>query len=44
MTKRSMALTELADKGRDVDILRDMLRHVSQQLVDIEVANRCNAC
>jgi putative transposase len=43
MTKKNIALTELAGKGSDIDILRDMLGYVYQQLMDIEVANHCKA-
>jgi putative transposase len=43
MTKPSIALTELAEKGGDVDMLRDMLQFVAQQLMDMDVEGRCGA-
>jgi hypothetical protein len=43
MTKKSMALMGLADKGIDVDILREVLGLVSQWLMNIEVAIKSNA-
>ncbi len=43
MTKTSMALTELAEKGPDVDMLREMLEFATQQLMELDVANRCGA-
>ena len=30
-TKATMALTELAEKGADVDLLREMIRYVAQR-------------
>ncbi len=43
MTKTSMALTELAEKGPDIDMLREMLEFATQQLMELDVANRCGA-
>ena len=41
--KRTMALTELAEKGADVDLLREMNRFVAQQLMDMGVEMLCGA-
>ncbi|HUZ49125.1 MAG TPA: IS256 family transposase [Candidatus Dormibacteraeota bacterium] len=43
MTKASMALTELAEKGPDLDMLREMLEFATQRLMEFEVENRCGA-
>ena len=37
MTKLSIALTELAEKGADVDVLREMLQFVTQRMMDLDV-------
>uniref|UniRef100_E6PDP2 Transposase of ISCARN47, IS256 family n=3 Tax=mine drainage metagenome TaxID=410659 RepID=E6PDP2_9ZZZZ len=43
MTTPSMALTELVEKGADVDVLREMLQFVSQRMMDFDVEGRCGA-
>ena len=43
MTKPSIALTELAEKGADVDVLREMLQFVTQRLMEMDVEGRCGA-
>jgi putative transposase len=43
MAKTSIALTELAEKGPDVDFVRDMLRHAAQRLMDMDVEELCGA-
>ena len=43
MTKASMALTELAEKGADLDMLREMLEFATQRLMEFDVENRCGA-
>lgn len=43
MTKTSMALTELAEKGPDLDILREMLEFATQRLMEFDAENRCGA-
>jgi putative transposase len=43
MTKASMALTELAEKGADNDLLRDMVQFVAQRLMDMDVESLCAA-
>jgi putative transposase len=43
MTKATMALTELAEKGPDVDVLRQMIHFVAQRLMDMDVEQLCGA-
>jgi putative transposase len=43
MTKASMALADLAEKGADVDVLREMLQFVAQRLMEADVEGRCGA-
>ena len=43
MTKVSMALAELAEKGPDSDIVRELVGHVVQRLMSFEVQNLCDA-
>lgn len=43
MTKPSMALAELAEKGADTDIVRDLLAYIAQRLMDLDVEGRCGA-
>lgn len=43
MTKVSMALAELAEKGPDSDIVRELVSHVVQRLMSFEVQNPCEA-
>jgi putative transposase len=43
MTKASMALTELAEKGPDVDVLRQMIQFVAQRLMELDVETLCGA-
>jgi putative transposase len=40
MTKVSMALADLAEKGADTDVLREMLQFVAQRLMEADVAGR----
>jgi len=42
-TKSTIALTELAEKGADADLLRDMLQFVAQRLMDMDVESLCAA-
>ena len=37
MPKRSISLTELAEQGSDIDVLRPMIRYVAQRLMDLDV-------
>jgi putative transposase len=43
MTKPTMALAELAEKGPDADLLRDMIQYVAQRLMELDVEGRCGA-
>ncbi len=43
MTKTSIALSELAEKGADVDMLREMIGFMSQRLMEMDVEARCGA-
>ena len=43
MTKATMALTGLAEKGPDVDVLRQMIQFVAQRLMDLDVETLCGA-
>ena len=42
-TKNTIALAELAEKGTDADLLRDMLQFVAQRLMDMDVESLCAA-
>ncbi len=39
MTKTSIALTELVEKGADQDFLRDLVAHVVERLMAMDVDN-----
>ena len=39
----TFALTELAEKGADVDELRQMVQFMAQRLMEIDVEARCGA-
>ncbi len=43
MTNPNDALLELADKGADIDMLRQMVQFMAQRLMDIDVQGRCGA-
>jgi putative transposase len=43
MTKTSIALTELAEKGADVDFVREMLHFAAQRLMEMDVQEICGA-
>ena len=43
MTNPNHALLELADKGADVDMLRQMVQFMAQRLMDMDVEGRCGA-
>src|SRR5512139_1751279 len=42
-TKTTIALAELAEKGADVDLVREMIRHVAQRMMDMDAENLCAA-
>jgi putative transposase len=43
MTTPTIALGELAEKGADVDMLRQMVQFMAQQLMEIDAQGRCGA-
>src|SRR5262245_7443654 len=43
MTKPTMALAELAEKGPDADLLREMIQYVAQRMMDLDAEGRCGA-
>ena len=43
MTTATMALAELAEKGSDIDVLRQMVQFMAQRLMDMDVEGRCGA-
>ena len=43
MTATTIALTELAQKGADIDVLRQMVQFMAQRLMDLDVEGRCGA-
>lgn len=43
MTNATMALTELAEKGADIDVLRQMVQFMAQRLMKLDVEARCGA-
>jgi hypothetical protein len=43
MTAPMMTLAELAEKGPDVDVLRQMVQFMAQRLMDVDVDSRCGA-
>ena len=43
MTKASMALADLAEKGPDGDLLRQMIQFVAQRLMELDVETLCGA-
>jgi putative transposase len=43
MTTATMALAELAEKGADIDVLRQMVQFMAQRLMELDVEARCGA-
>ena len=43
MTNLTIALSELAEKGADIDVLRQMVQFMAQRLMEIDVEGRCGA-
>ncbi len=43
MTNPTMALAELAEKGADIDVLRQMVQFMAQRLMEVDVESRCGA-
>src|SRR5579872_7059945 len=42
-TKGTIALAELAEKGADADLLREMIQYVAQRMMDMDVESLCAA-
>src|SRR5512138_1456577 len=42
-TKTTIALAELAEKGADVDLVREMIRHIAQRMMDMDAESLCAA-
>ncbi len=42
-TKANISLAELAEKGADSDLLREMIQHVAQRMMDMDVESLCAA-
>jgi putative transposase len=42
-TKTNMALTELAEKGADADLLKQMIQFVAQRMMDMDAESLCAA-
>jgi putative transposase len=36
-TKKTIALAELAEKGADADLLREMIQYVAQRMMDLDI-------
>ncbi len=43
MTTATIALTELAEKGADIDVLRQMVQFMAKRLMELDVEARCGA-
>ena len=43
MTNATIALTELAEKGADIDLLRQMVQFMAQRLMDLDAQALCGA-
>lgn len=43
MTKPSIALSELIEKGADADLLRQMIQHVAQRMMEMDAEGICAA-
>jgi len=42
-TKSTIALAELAEKGADVDLVREMIRHFAQRMMEMDTESLCAA-
>jgi putative transposase len=42
-TKTTMALSEVAEKGADADLLREMIQYVAQRMMDMDTESLCAA-
>jgi hypothetical protein len=43
MTKPSIALADLLEKGADADLLRQMIQHVAQRMMEMDAEGICAA-
>ena len=43
MTTTTMALAELAEKGADVDVLRQMVQFMDKRIMGLDVGGSCGA-
>ncbi|MDF3170455.1 hypothetical protein P3C22_00005, partial [Pseudomonas sp. ER28] len=43
MTKPTIALTELVEKGADADLLKQMIQFVAQRMMEFDVEGLCGA-
>ena len=43
MTTATIALAELAEKGSDIDVLRQMVQFMAQRFMDMDIEGRCGA-
>jgi putative transposase len=43
MTTPTMALADLAERGADADLLREMAQYVAQHMMEMDVEGRCGA-
>jgi putative transposase len=43
MTKPTIALADLVEKGADADLLKQMIQHVVERVMEFDVENLCNA-
>lgn len=43
MTKPSIAFTDLLEKGVDADLLREMISHIVERVMQFDVENLCAA-
>ena len=41
--KANISLSELAEKGADADLLREMIQYVAQRMMDMDVESLCAA-
>ena len=42
-TKSTIALVELAEKGADADLLREMICHFAQRMMEMDMDSLCAA-
>lgn len=42
-TEPTIALADLVEKGADADLLKQMIQHVVERVMEFDVENLCNA-